>query len=62
LSDVAKIRLGAAVLITGELVSLWTQEWARASTFIGFVLAGGGLMVVGAMLATWGVLQLGQRS
>lgn len=61
MSPTAKIRLGAAILIAGELVALATQEWARASTFVGFVAAGGGLIAAGAVLGFWGVMQIGQR-
>jgi hypothetical protein len=62
LSAASKIRIGAAIVIAGELASLLTQEWARASTFLGFVLVSGGLLAAGAVLATWGVIQIGQRS
>lgn len=62
MSAASKIRVGAAVVIAGEVVSLVTQEWARASTFLGFVLASGSLLAAGAVLATWGVIQIGQRS
>lgn len=61
MSATAKIRLGAAVLVAGEVFGLVTQEWARASTFVGFVGVGGALIALGAALGTWGVVQLGQR-
>ena len=57
----AKIRIGAAILVAGELGALWTQHWARAATFVGYVGVAG-VVVIGAFLATWGVVQIGQRS
>lgn len=61
MSAEAKIRIGAAILVAGELGALGTQHWARASSFVGYVgLAG--VIAIGAFLATWGVVQIGQRS
>lgn len=57
----AKIRLGAALLIAGELFALATQRSATAANLLAFVFAGGALIALGAVLGTWGVVQLGQQ-
>lgn len=62
MSAAAKIRLGAAILIAGEILGLLTQARPWATTFVGFIVGAGGLIVVGAALGTWGVIQHGERS
>ena len=62
MSASAKVRLGAAILIVGEIGGLVSQQWPRASTFLGFVLGAGAILVIGAAIATWGIVQGGPRS
>jgi len=56
-----KIRLGAALLIAGELFALATQRSATAASLLAFVFVAGALIALGAVLGTWGVVQLGQQ-
>ncbi len=50
------IRVGALLLIAGELVALFSQLEAKPDTFVLFILGGGCLIGLGAVLGTWGVL------
>jgi len=60
-SGTAKIRLGAGLLLLGELLALATHSSPRASSFLAFVAMGGGLMVIGALVGTWGIVQVGNQ-
>lgn len=51
------VRAGAAFVIVGELVALATQFEPSPNSFVLFILAGGGLTVVGCLLALWGLLR-----
>lgn len=51
-----RIRLGALLLIAGELVVLFSQLEGTPAMFLLFILGGGSLIGLGAILGTWGLL------
>jgi hypothetical protein len=51
------VRVGALVLIAGELVVLATQLKIGAAAFVTFILVGGGLTALGVVLALWGMVR-----
>jgi len=57
MSPATKIRLGAGLLIAGEIGGLVSQGWPRASTFLGFALGAGALLAAGAAIGTWGLVR-----
>lgn len=62
MSPATKIRLGAGLLIVGEIGGLVSQEWPRASTFLAFALGAGTLLAAGAAIGTWGLVRAGGRA
>ena len=55
----ALIRIGAVLVILGELLALATQFRTGAMAFITFVLVGGGVMALGALIGVIGILNRG---
>lgn len=56
LSPRSRIRTGALLVVVGELAALATQFHAGPLQFIAFIVVGGGLTVIGALIAIWGML------
>lgn len=48
-------RVGAGLVVIGELVALFTQVEPRPESFLLFIFGGGTLIAVGALLGIWGV-------
>lgn len=61
MSPATQIRLGAGLLIVGEIGGVVSQAWPRASTFLAFVLGAGALLALGAAIGTWGLGRAGDR-
>lgn len=57
MSSTAKIRLGAVIVIVGELLALATMGEPAAASFVTFVFAVTLVILAGAALGTWGVVE-----
>ena len=57
MSSTAKIRLGATIVIVGELFALATMWEPAAANFVAFVFVVSIVILAGAALGTWGVVE-----
>lgn len=61
MSAATTVRVGAALVVTGEVVGFVTQCWAAANTFLAFVALGGALLAAGILVGVRGLLRMGGR-
>lgn len=57
-----KVRIGIIFLIAGEVVTLVTQAWRGPLAFLTFAGFGSGLVLLGMIFATRGVIQRARES